>query len=296
MSKTAFVILHYIVIDETIKCVNSILDRVDSSKCEIVIVDNASPNDSGKELRKLYSDSGNIHVLINKLNYGFSKGNNIGYKYAKDVLKCDFIVVSNNDIILLDDKFLEKIECDYIDKKVAVIGPRIFTYEDDIGIQNPQWKSPQNDELRIRSLYKKRRDLHIAIWLSYFRMDTVFYTVKRKLGKKLKRENNISNIYFDNVHEGVQLHGCFWIFTPAYVSKYEGLEEITFMYHEEMLLCHRMERDNMKMLYDPDIKVFHAEKAATKRVSKGLSSSRRVRYKRELDSANSVIKYLKESI
>ena len=62
--KIVFLILHYYTIDDTIKCVNSIKSNIDADNYEIVIVDNASPNDTGKELEELYKDNDKIHVLI----------------------------------------------------------------------------------------------------------------------------------------------------------------------------------------------------------------------------------------
>lgn len=43
----SFIILHYNVVDETINCVNSIKNNINSNNYHIVIADNASPNKSG---------------------------------------------------------------------------------------------------------------------------------------------------------------------------------------------------------------------------------------------------------
>lgn len=50
----------------------------------IIIVDNCSPNGSGKQLEKMYSKCINITVIINEENQGFAKGNNLGYQYIKE--------------------------------------------------------------------------------------------------------------------------------------------------------------------------------------------------------------------
>ena len=49
-----FVILHYIAAEETEKCVESLLRLAGDKK--IIIVDNASPNGSGKKLQEMYRD------------------------------------------------------------------------------------------------------------------------------------------------------------------------------------------------------------------------------------------------
>ena len=78
-----FVILHYMVEEETYRCVEYIRDRIDTKDYHIVIVDNASSNGSGMLVEKKYSDSLDVSVLLNQKNVGYSRGNNIGFRYTK---------------------------------------------------------------------------------------------------------------------------------------------------------------------------------------------------------------------
>ena len=102
--KIAFIILHYQTLDETIKCIESIKNRIDTENYEIIIVDNCSPNGSGKILYDKYNEIERYHVLLNEKNLGFSAGNNIGFRHAKKI-KCDFIAMINNDTCLITDNF-----------------------------------------------------------------------------------------------------------------------------------------------------------------------------------------------
>jgi GT2 family glycosyltransferase len=61
-------------------CVRSLTDYV-KIKCEIIIVDNNSTDNSLAFLEKM-SINGNIRVIKNKLNLGFARANNIGAKIA----------------------------------------------------------------------------------------------------------------------------------------------------------------------------------------------------------------------
>ncbi|UXD44446.1 glycosyltransferase [Enterococcus faecium] len=76
-----FEVLHYETINETIQCVESILSNVINPV--IVVVDNASSNNSGNELIEKFKSYDNVFVLINEKNLGFAKGNNIGYKFCE---------------------------------------------------------------------------------------------------------------------------------------------------------------------------------------------------------------------
>ena len=78
MCKFVYLILHYNVIDETVKSVDSIKNNA-SGNYKIIIVDNASPNGTAKDLRELYGSDKDIVLLFNDENLGFAKGNNVGF-------------------------------------------------------------------------------------------------------------------------------------------------------------------------------------------------------------------------
>ncbi|HEL1638844.1 TPA: glycosyltransferase, partial [Streptococcus suis] len=99
----AFVILHYQAMEETISCVDTIKNMVKEEK-KIVIVDNASPNKTGINLREKYSQDSEVIVLLSEKNLGFAQGNNIGYKEARK-FSPEFIVVMNNDVFLTQENF-----------------------------------------------------------------------------------------------------------------------------------------------------------------------------------------------
>ena len=100
-SKICFLILNYITYDETVKCVESIFNNIDTKNFDIVIVDNCSPDKSGEKLVNRYINNSNIHVLLNKDNIGFLAGNNVGYIYARNKLNSEFIVMLNSDTFLI---------------------------------------------------------------------------------------------------------------------------------------------------------------------------------------------------
>mgnify|MGYP001416342161 FL=1 len=141
MFNVIFVILHYQNIDDTINCINSIkkLQGLDSNY-KIILVDNKSPNNTGKELEKKYINDSNIETVLLEKNYGFSKANNIAFKKAKEY-NPEIVLVLNNDIIFEDNNFLLNLSkiCKN-SKKYDIICPDIinFSYE---GKRNEYWKS-----------------------------------------------------------------------------------------------------------------------------------------------------------
>ena len=103
MDMICYVILHYQDINITKKSVYSLLKSTVDSK--IIIVDNCSPNGSGVTLERELSNEERVTVILNPHNDGFARGNNLGYKFAKEEYNPDIIVVMNNDIIISDSMF-----------------------------------------------------------------------------------------------------------------------------------------------------------------------------------------------
>ena len=83
---TAFVILHYRAIDTTRSCVRSI--RALAGDKHIVIVDNASPDGTGKQLAEEFAASPDVTVLLHGKNDGFARGTNVGTRWVCAHLDC----------------------------------------------------------------------------------------------------------------------------------------------------------------------------------------------------------------
>lgn len=296
MFKLSFIILHYVALDETKEAVNSIFQKIDLSTSEyaIVIVDNASPNGSGKLLENEYRPYTNVFVIINEENKGFSAGHNCGFKFAKSKLCSRYIVLMNNDILILSNNFYSQIESDYKKYRFAVLGPRVYINDNENGMSNPA----NIEDYKSARLKIKRWDCRILLFFNALGIDIYYARLRRWLPDKVRallkeRKSGTKDIeYYSQPHENVLLHGCFWIFSPLYINHFDGLDEVTFMYHEEIILYRKVKSNNMKMVYDPDIKIFHGDHISTNRVCDFARRSRKIRYKRELNSLKALFRYL----
>ena len=121
-----FLILHYMDIELTYKTVESVMSLHNFNDSKIIIVDNASPNGSGKILLEKYRNMEQIHIVLSPENVGFSAGNNLGFQYIKQNFVIDFIVVINNDILFPQKEFLDKVKELYIEAPFWVAGPDIL--------------------------------------------------------------------------------------------------------------------------------------------------------------------------
>lgn len=75
----------------------------------LIIIDNNSKDNTSEIIKNKLKTNQNYIFIENKENAGFAKGNNIGIKKAKE-LKCDFIILLNDDAYPLDENWIEKFE------------------------------------------------------------------------------------------------------------------------------------------------------------------------------------------
>jgi len=261
----SFVILHYNVIDETKKCIQSIKSRIDVDSYAIIVVDNKSPNGSGKILADLYANDPNITILLNEKNDGFARGNNIGFQFAKGQLKSKFIVLLNNDTYLIQNNFYNIVFKEYEKSHFAVLGPKIITILGDNS--NPVVEKIQD----LRTVKKQIWHHRFGLWRTYLGLNDLWLNLKKGIKNKIGYVNpriRSSNFKTLDRQENVKLHGCCWVFSPIFLNSFDGLDPRTFMYCEEDILLAHLHRKNLLSVYNPELKIYHAEKLATKSETK----------------------------
>lgn len=252
-----------------------------------LIVDNASPDGSGKQLQALYANDPDTVVLLSEKNLGFARGNNLGIQFAASRFQSNLIVVSNNDIVIEDLKFMQQLAALYLREKFDVMGPDIFSTRKNIH-QTP-----------LRSRYLSEKELLDKI----DKIDSILW--KLKIIDKLKVYDLISSIKkligkshrdvprFDAAQEGAVLHCAFFVLAEGYLKVYpDGLYPGTFLYMEEDALNYRVQKQGLKSLYDPSLSVLHLDGVSTLK----SSGNRCKKYIFELEqtklSCQSVLAYM----
>jgi GT2 family glycosyltransferase len=106
------------------KCLRSVMDS-SHPNLDIIVVDNASSDDSVTYLRALFPD---VTILENSTNFGVAAGRNSGFREAVR-RGSDYILSLDNDA-LIDRHLIEKlVEAAESDPQIGVVGPK--TYVDD---------------------------------------------------------------------------------------------------------------------------------------------------------------------
>lgn len=269
-----FVILHYMVLEETEGCVRS-LDKLIGEK-SIVIVDNASPNGSGEKLAELYKSRGDITVVLNKENSGFARGNNLGCQVAKENYSPDFYVVMNNDIELPQADFIKRVYEIHTQDNFDVLGPDIYSTTGKVHQSPKSLKRTSIEGARkLLSVYEKKVKSSVIVPLRCFlkRLDG--------LKKAVKKSNNRSlGIDYQKKYYNVPLHGSCFIFSKRFIdSRENAFFTGTFFYYESEILDYECQIGNYKCVYDPSIKVLHHQNISTNTVYK--NELKKVRFMNE---------------
>lgn len=280
--KIGFLILHYYAIDETINCINSIKEKIDTDNYSIVVVDNNSLNGTGKKLEKKYKEDPNVTIILNKENLGFARGNNIGFKYLKYELNCNYIVMLNNDVLLLSNDISKQLKKEFKENKFAVMGPKIYD-------KNGKLPYSTSKVDNIKTVKKSIFMNYILLILCFFRLLKIF----------MKFKNNNINLNDEfNCNDGkrkknIVLHGCCLIFSPMYIDKFDGIDDRTFLYREEELLYIRLKNNNMISIYNPNIEIKHLEDVATNKSETNFYKKKKNTYKNQINSSKILLKELK---
>jgi GT2 family glycosyltransferase len=221
----------------TIDCIKSIVEQTHLKCYEILVIDNASSDDSVDEIKKLFPF---VKVIESNENLGFAAANNLAVKEAIG----NYLLLLNPDTLILDQAIDRLYSFARSWKKEAIFGGR--TYLGD-GTLDPT------------SCWKKPTLWSVACFA--FGFTAIF-----------KR-----NIFFDPESYGQWMRdsvrnvdivtGCFLLLKKSTWEKLKGFSPAFFMYAEEADLCLRALKKDIQPVIFPEAKIIHYGGASEKIVS-----------------------------
>ena len=226
--KIAIVVLNYNGRKDTLDCIGSLKKvKKDNFQVETIVVDNGSNDGSAKAFSKL----GDIDLILNDRNLGYSGGNNVGIKKAL-FLGADYIFILNNDTL--------------VDKNILVNLVRNASLAD---IISPKIYFAPGFEFH-KGRYQKS-DLGKVIWYA---------------GAKIDWQNILGiHLGVDEVDKGqfakrreIDLATGAALFAKREVFEKIGLfDDKYFLYLEDMDFSFRAKKAGFRIVFEPKAIVWH---------------------------------------
>lgn len=206
-------------------CLKTIQKYTTSVSYEVIVVDSASQDGSVEMVKKKYPW---VKLFAEKINVGFTKGNNIGLREAQG----KHILYLNPDIELIEDAIGPMVRHLEDHPKVGAIGCKLLnadrTHQDSIG-----------HFTRLSNLFRE-----------YF----------------LREKSGVSRIHHPDTPQSVDvvLGACILV-RGDLCREIGGFDERYFMYHEETDLCLSLHNRGFQVIYFPTVAmIHHGSKSSTR--------------------------------
>lgn len=228
----SIVIVNYRTFDLTRDTINSVLEYSHPFSYEIIVVDNASGDDSLARLKDCFNNK--VKFIASKENNGFAAGNNQALREATG----DYILLLNSDTVVWQN-CLEEVY-DYMEN------------HDDVGACGCRVR------LEDGELDKACKRTFPNVKNSFFRL---FHIPNRS-----KDDNyNLTDLPDDEVYEIDCLTGAFMFIRKEALDEVGLLDETFFMYGEDIDLCYRIKQAGWKIVYHGKSSITHLKGASSKK-------------------------------
>ena len=190
----------------TLDIVEQLKKIIKTLDVSIIVVDNASPNESGEVLKKASKNDTEYIFIQSEENRGYASGNNIGIIRSQK-LYADYVLVINNDIVIESE--------DTIQKLIS-----LMESQPSAGAVSPRIVCPD-----------KRRDPPLYFAKPSFWDLTFGIRAFHKKRYKFNEDRNVQ-IYAPR--------GSCMLLRNSMLRAINNLDESTFLYYEEPILAERL--------------------------------------------------------
>jgi hypothetical protein len=211
---------------ELYDCLKSIFEQSSNCSIEVIVVDNASQDDSQFMVKNEFPI---ITLIENSQNLGFARANNIGIKAASG----RYVALVNSDVVVLKDCIEKLISSMDENSDVGIAGPKILNADNSLQPSCGRFPSLWNN-------FCQAVGLEIVFPMSSFFGD---WTMKYWAHDSLRRVD--------------VLNGCFWMVRRKALEEVGLLDERFFMYGEDLDWCRRFHDAGWDVCFYPDAQAIH---------------------------------------
>ncbi len=205
-------------------CLKSVQAAIADFEAEIIVVDNASTDDSCQMVKALFPE---VILIENNENLGFSKGNNLGVQNAKGRYVC----ILNPDTVVAEDTF--KILMDFAENtpKMGIVGCRLL-------------------DGKGQFLPESKRNV-----------PTPLVSIKKILGSS--KDYYANHLSEKETGKVAVLVGAFMLLRRSLYNDAKGFDEDYFMYGEDMDFSYRVQKMGYDNYYNPTTSAIHFKGEST---------------------------------
>lgn len=208
-------------------CLKSLYANLDDISYEVIVVDNASIDNS---LEMLKNDFPSVKIISNCENLGFARANNQAIKIAQG----RHLLLLNSDTIILKDCL-----------------PKVLRFAD---------STPQAGIIGCRVLNQNRTLQYSCFHNPNLLTEFVFYTktIIKGFWDPVTWWKSMSYWSHQNNREVNVVSGCFFMIKKAVVEQIGLLDENIFMYYEDSEYCKRLyKQTSYKVYYCSEAEIIH---------------------------------------
>jgi N-acetylglucosaminyl-diphospho-decaprenol L-rhamnosyltransferase len=230
-------------------CLNSIYAGQGNFSYEVIVVDNASPDDSAAMVEAEFPQT---KLIASQINGGFAYANNLGLKeagFATDGTPQPdaprYALLLNPDTILPTRSLVDMI--DFMDSRpeVGAAGPKLVRLDGSLDMAcRRSFPTPEVSFYRMVGLSK-------------------LFPNSRRFGRY-----NMTYVDPDKLLEVDSVVGAFMFVRREAIAQAGLLDESYFMYGEDLDWAYQIKARGWKVFYNPAITVTHVKRAASRKSSK----------------------------
>ncbi|HBW86740.1 MAG TPA: hypothetical protein DEF82_08395 [Crocinitomicaceae bacterium] len=223
MVELSIILVNFNTAAHTINCIDSIIKQTHQINYEIIVVDNASSDNSFDLITTKFQQ---VVWIQNKTNEGFGRANNVGIQKSRG----RYILLLNSDTLIIDqaiEKALEKYK--HEKNNVGLVTCHLVNLDgssqNSIFFYNASFREILNNNLLFDFFTRKIKSTRIK-------------TIKA-------------------------LHGAFLLFKRSRLESVGYFDPDFFLYAEEFEWCFRVRKSGLALKYYDDIKVIHLEEGSS---------------------------------
>jgi N-acetylglucosaminyl-diphospho-decaprenol L-rhamnosyltransferase len=221
----------------TVDCLASIAPQIPEVGGRVVLVDNASGDDSVPALEAAIRDrgwQGWVELVKSSVNTGFAGGNNIGFRRLADLPEAKFVLLLNSDTVVDPGVLRYCVDRMAADPTIGVLSCLLLNGD----------RTVQNTARRFQT---PSRLLAHTFGLPWSMPRLFAWADSEDLGWDRRTE----------ARDVEWLGGAFMMIRREVIERVGGLDEGFFFYGEDAEFCHRVWKAGWRVRHDPGRTVIH---------------------------------------